>query len=133
MRPTLRVLATCLLVLCACTPTGPAGTGGGSAAGGSSGTGGGSGGGSGATGGGSSGTGGGFLPAENCLGKNILMDLGKSSLMVGMTTSHDAVVTQAPWDVQYLYLSAGVPDGTGTCQSCATGCTSMGSNCSNAA
>jgi hypothetical protein len=41
--------------------------------------------------------------------------------------------TQAPFDLQYQYISGGLQDGTGPCASCATGCTSNNGakNCSN--
>lgn len=45
----------------------------------------------------------------------------------------DAMTTakQAPFDLQYQYISGGFPDGTGPCASCATGCTTNGTTCAN--
>jgi hypothetical protein len=83
------------------------------------------------TGGGASTTGAGGGNAA-CLGKPLLDALGKSKLLVGVSTSDD-VAAQAPFDLRYLYLAGGVFDGAGPCASCATGCTSNGANCSNAA
>lgn len=123
MRPFL--LATLLVCACSGGDPGQGATGGGSASG--------TGGGTSGTGGSTSGTGGGTVAVENCLGKSLLDSLGKNRLMVGMATSTETVVGQAPWDVRYQYITAGVPDGNGTCSSCASGCTSAGASCAGGA
>lgn len=56
--------------------------------------------------------------------------LGNDHLLIGFS-GDDAVAGQAPFDVRYLYLSGGLPDGAGPCASCASGCTSKGVSCQN--
>ncbi|HEY3452945.1 MAG TPA: hypothetical protein VGK67_41770 [Myxococcales bacterium] len=43
----------------------------------------------------------------------------------------DSVQALAPWDLQYKYLSGGIPDGVGPCASCLTNCTADGQLCDN--
>jgi hypothetical protein len=72
-----------------------------------------------------------------CLGDALLGALGKLHLMVGVSTPPDmmgdATATAAPFDVRYLYISGGLFDGSAPCVSCASGCTSNGKSCANAA
>jgi hypothetical protein len=104
----------------------------GSSGAGSSGTGSGSGsGGQGSSGGGSGGTGssgGSSGGGGSCLGSSFLSALGKSRLIVGGTMAA-STASSAPFDLQYVYLSAGLPDGAGPCASCASGCTTNGTSC----
>ncbi len=44
-----------------------------------------------------------------------------------------ATATMAPFDVQYVYLSSGIPDGSGPCTSCASGCSVQGTSCAGGA
>jgi hypothetical protein len=52
----------------------------------------------------------------------MLQALGKSEMIVG-GTMEAATAKLAPFDLQYVYISGGVPDGNGPCASCASGCT----------
>ncbi|MFO0551718.1 MAG: hypothetical protein U0271_25255 [Polyangiaceae bacterium] len=135
-------LAGFLIALSACGDDGTGGSGnsggaGGSGAGHSTGAtgGGGSSGDGGSTGGagvggtGVGGSGGGTV--ETCLGSNLLADLNVNHLMVGVATFEPTTAAE-PFDLQYRYLSGGYADGDGPCDSCATGCTASGQNCSNA-
>lgn len=104
------------------------GDGGGSSGGASSGaTGSGSGSGGGGSGGGSGGastssSGGGSEGGASCIGSTLLAALGKSHLLVGLANDSTAA-PMAPFDLQYQYISGGVPDGAGPCASCTSGCT----------
>lgn len=69
--------------------------------------------------------------AGACLGADLLAALGKAHVLVGFADD-DATRALAPWDLQYKYLSAGIPDGAGPCTSCLTACTQAGRSCSNA-
>ena len=107
-----------VLVTVGCSPA-TSGTGGG--AGGIGGTGGAGGvGGIGGTGGGS----------PKCMAGAFLSSLGKARLLVGATMD-DGSANAAAWDVRYLYISGGVPDGASACVSCASGCTAAGKSCKN--
>ena len=66
-----------------------------------------------------------------CVVKDFLADLGKDHLLVGGAMT-DATLGMAPFDVRYQYLSGGFPD-SGTCASCATGCSTKGQPCDNQA
>ncbi|MGC4116658.1 MAG: hypothetical protein QM765_19230 [Myxococcales bacterium] len=66
-----------------------------------------------------------------CLGSDLLAHLGKDHVLAGFAGDDD-LQSQAPWDLQYKYLSGGVPDGAGPCASCLTNCTTGGSSCDNA-
>jgi hypothetical protein len=66
----------------------------------------------------------------SCLGGSFLAGLGKSKMIVGGTMAA-ATAKLAPFDVQYIYISGGFPDGTGPCASCASGCTTKGTTCAN--
>lgn len=68
--------------------------------------------------------------AESCIGSSLLASLGREGLMVGVSTT-DEIAGSAPFDVRYLYISGGIPDGAGPCGSCAAGCTSGGTSCDN--
>lgn len=67
----------------------------------------------------------------SCLSSSLLAPLGKSRVLVGVSTN-DAVAKQAPFDVRYLYLAGGLFDGAGPCASCAEGCDAGGESCDNA-
>jgi hypothetical protein len=67
-----------------------------------------------------------------CLGAALLASLGKDTVLLG-GSMQDATAAKAPFDGRYLYLSGGLFDGTAPCASCATGCTTGGTSCSNAA
>jgi hypothetical protein len=69
--------------------------------------------------------------AGTCLGAQVLSALGKSRLLVGVTTGDDPTAAAAPFDIRYEYISGGLFDGTSPCASCATGCTSNGTTCAN--
>ena len=58
----------------------------------------------------------------SCIGSAFLSALGKSHLLVGLANDSTAA-PMAPFDLQYQYISGGVPDGTGPCASCTSGCT----------
>ncbi|MBS2031673.1 MAG: hypothetical protein JST54_27500 [Deltaproteobacteria bacterium] len=45
----------------------------------------------------------------------------------------DTTAAAAPYDLRYLYISGGFPDGTGPCASCASGCATNGQSCANSA
>jgi len=97
----------------------------GGASGGATGTGGatGAGGSAGATGAGG---------ASGCIGAAFLSALGKNTVLIGGSLT-DATAAKAPFDGRYLYLSGGLFDGAGPCASCASGCTTGGTSCSNSA
>ncbi len=78
-----------------------------------------------ATDGGGGGEGGG-----SCLGQSVLAKLGKSHLLVG-GSMQSTTAKSAPFDLQYIYISGGLADGSGPCSSCATGCTAGGTTCAN--
>lgn len=92
----------------------------------------GGGGGGGGAGGGGGGGGGGDGGGGSCLASSLLQPLGKEHLLVGAQMEDD-VAAQAPFDLRYIYLAGGLFDGSAPCASCATGCTSQGSSCSNQA
>jgi hypothetical protein len=60
----------------------------------------------------------------------MLATLGKNHLLVGGTMSA-TTAKLAPFDLQYVYVSGGLQDGTGPCASCASGCTAKGTTCAN--
>jgi len=68
--------------------------------------------------------------AATCLGASLLGDLGKTHLMIG-GSMEAATAAKAPFDLQYVYISGGLPDGSGPCASCASGCTTNGTTCAN--
>jgi hypothetical protein len=55
----------------------------------------------------------------------MLATLGKKEMIVG-GSMQAATAKLAPFDLQYVYISGGLPDGTGPCSSCASGCTTGG-------
>jgi hypothetical protein len=61
-----------------------------------------------------------------------LSALGKNRLIVGGSMA-SSTAASAPFDLQYNYISGGFSDGSGPCASCASGCTSNGTSCANAA
>lgn len=127
-------LALALLALgSACDGGGSGGAGGTGNAGGAGGSGnaGGAGGSGNAGGSGGAGAQAGGGGVEACLGSSLLAELGKDHVMVGVSTG-DATTAAAPFDLRYMYLSGGYPDGAGPCDSCAQNCTSGGQSCSNA-
>jgi len=60
-----------------------------------------------------------------CLGSSLLSALGKDHLLVGGSMT-SATASSAPFDLQYVYISGGLADGSGPCASCSTGCTTGG-------
>jgi hypothetical protein len=60
-----------------------------------------------------------------CLGSSLLSAVGKGHLLVG-GSMEPATASMAPFDLQYIYISGGLPDGSGPCASCSTGCTTGG-------
>jgi hypothetical protein len=60
--------------------------------------------------------------AASCLGSQLLGSLGKDHLLVGLSGS-DASAGAAPYDLRYLYISGGIPEGSGPCASCDLACT----------
>lgn len=70
-----------------------------------------------------------------CAVDTFLASLGKTKLLVGAQRADDDItaVTQAPWDIRYRYLSAGIPDGAGPCATCQANCTAKGTSCKNSA
>jgi hypothetical protein len=52
----------------------------------------------------------------------MLSALGKKELIVG-GAMQAATAKLAPFDLQYIYISGGLADGSGPCASCASGCT----------
>jgi hypothetical protein len=70
--------------------------------------------------------------AGACLGSSLLSALGKDHLLVG-GSMEAATAAMAPFDLQYVYISSGLADGSGPCTSCASGCTSNGTTCAGGA
>jgi hypothetical protein len=68
--------------------------------------------------------------AGSCLGASFLAATGRDHLLVG-GSMQAATAAMAPFDLQYLYISGGLADGTGPCSSCATNCTAGGTTCAN--
>jgi hypothetical protein len=122
----LRILPAVLLIACTGSSGGSHATGtGGSNSGGGGGTNSGGGGGTPGTTGGATGTGG-SSGAPACIGGDLAARLFGGRLAVGGSMPADL----APADIRYLYIGNGdVPDGTGTCASCATGCFVNGVSC----
>src|ERR1019366_659702 len=69
--------------------------------------------------------------AGTCLGADVLSAMGKSKLLVGLSTGDDAVADAAPFDIRYEYISGGLFDASSVCASCASGCTANGKTCAN--
>jgi hypothetical protein len=66
----------------------------------------------------------------SCLGSSFLSAVGKDHLLVG-GAMQAATAAMAPFDLQYIYVSGGLPDGAGPCTSCMTGCTAGGTTCAS--
>jgi hypothetical protein len=139
MRTRLLLPSVALLSLATACGSGGGGGSGGAGASGATGSATGAGtGGPGATGSGtgsgtaSTGSGTGTGGAGSCLGSAVLSALGHPHVLAGVATT-DAVAASAPFDVRYQYISGNVPDGNGPCGSCASGCTTHGQSCANAA
>jgi hypothetical protein len=66
----------------------------------------------------------------SCLGSSFLSAVGKDHLLVG-GAMQAATAAMAPFDLQYVYISGGVADGSGPCTSCMTGCTAGGTTCAS--
>jgi hypothetical protein len=60
----------------------------------------------------------------------MLAALGKKEMLVGGAMAA-ATAKLAPFDLQYQYISGGLPDGNGPCASCASGCSTKGTTCAN--
>jgi len=66
-----------------------------------------------------------------CLASSFLSGIGPADkLLVGADMS-ESVAELAPFDIRYLYLAGGLPDGTGPCSSCASGCSAAGVSCAS--
>lgn len=102
------------------------GSGGGSALGGRAG------GGSSASGGGATTAKGGTSSAGGaaCAEGALLASVGKDHILIGASMS-DESAQAAPFDLRYLYLSGGFPDGAGPCARCDSGCATDGQSCAN--
>ncbi len=116
---------------------GNSGIGGGGAGGngGASGSGtGASGGSAGVSAGGSGGSGGSGATGGtgSCLVDGFLSSINQNHLLVGASMD-DSIASANPFDLRYLYLAGSIPDGSGPCSSCATGCSSQGTSCANSA
>lgn len=67
---------------------------------------------------------------HECAEGDLLTTLGKDHFMVGASMT-DESAKAAPFDLRYLYLSGGFPDGASACARCDTGCTTNGQSCAN--
>jgi hypothetical protein len=67
-------------------------------------------------------------PPASCIGSSFLRAVGKDHLLVG-GMMQATTAAMAPFDLQYIYISGGVADGAGPCDSCATNCTAGGTSC----
>ena len=64
-------------------------------------------------------------PSETCQG-HALAGLAPDHLLLGASGSqNDTVTGRSGFDLQYIYISGGLPDGSGPCASCASGCTAL--------
>ncbi len=70
--------------------------------------------------------------AASCSTNPFLSGLGKKHLLVGFS-GEDTTASAAAFDLRYVYLSAGVPNGAGPCPSCASNCSVGTQDCSNKA
>ena len=66
-----------------------------------------------------------------CLASSFLSDIGSTNKLLVGADMTESVAEMAPFDIRYLYLAGGLPDGTGPCSSCASGCTAAGVACAN--
>jgi hypothetical protein len=64
----------------------------------------------------------------SCLGSSFLSALGKDRLVIGLTGS-SAAAAAAPYDIQYIYLSGGLP--TTPCTACGSSCNAPWWGCYN--
>ncbi len=71
------------------------------------------------------------VPAS-CSSNSFIKSLGKDHFLIGFTGA-DATASAAPFDIRYVYLSAGIPDNGQPCASCATNCIADNKSCANAA
>jgi hypothetical protein len=69
-------------------------------------------------------------PAVTNLGASFVAWAGRSRPLLGLSAG-DAAARAAPYDLRYLYIAGGLPDGSGPCASCAAGCSSRGTGCAN--
>lgn len=65
-----------------------------------------------------------------CLGSSVLGALGKSRLLIGVSTD-DTTAAEAPFDFRYIYLAGGLFDSSAPCTSCNASCTASGTACSS--
>ena len=61
-------------------------------------------------------------PGGACMGTDLLASLGKDHLLVGLSGT-DAAADAAPYDLRYLYIAGGIPDGPSPCARCDAACT----------
>ncbi len=116
-------------------PGGSGGAGGDAAASGS-----GNSGGSGATGGtggmagvgATGGAGGSGGSPTGCDAGDLLSALGQDHLVIGAAMA-DETATATPFELRYIYLSGGFPDGSAPCSRCDSGCSTAGTSCANTA
>jgi hypothetical protein len=82
---------------------------------------------SGSAGGGAGGGGGG---GGTCAG-HALPAPAPDHLLIGLSTSDDAIAASPGFDLRYQYISGGLSDGTGPCTGICSSCTSAGVSCIN--
>src|SRR5947207_2990495 len=72
-------------------------------------------------------------PGETgCFARLVLSQLARPATLLVGADMDDSIAAMAPFDVRYLYLAGGLPDGDGTCASCGS-CVAGGTSCSSAA
>jgi len=86
----------------------------------------------GASGGGSPSGDGGASGGGACAG-HALPGLAPEHLLIGLSTSNDAIAASPGFDLRYQYISGGLSDGPGPCTSICAQCTSAGASCANSA
>jgi len=64
-----------------------------------------------------------------CIGSSLLAKLGKTRLLVGVSTS-DTTAAMAPFDMRYIYISGGLFDSPSPCAACDSACVASGKACS---
>ena len=72
-------------------------------------------------------------PGEtSCFARLVLSQLARPATLLVGADMDDSIAAMAPFDVRYLYLAGGLPDGDGTCATCGS-CVAGGTSCSSAA
>ena len=67
-----------------------------------------------------------------CAG-HALPGLAADHLLIGLSTSDDAIAAKPGFDLRYQYIAGGLSDGPGPCTSLCAQCTSAGASCANSA